>query len=223
MLFVAPNGYQQAVLIHNKREHTTMRQVDISHYNSKWGICGFTSALTHLYESDVRLKNRIELGNEKAIRLALLIEVVTFLKYLKAFRSDLIPGLEKLNKDLLNESMTAGVDAFITQWQTELRAGVKISEDSKFHCALTPEALVLFLHEMCGLKGAALTSGTDRPNEKGILGLYNDTGLRHWVYRAANRNVYNWGKIYTPSEWETSTSGMRHPNFKYVGCHISCP
>ena len=32
-----------------------MAKADISRFNETWGICGFTSALTHLYDSDARL------------------------------------------------------------------------------------------------------------------------------------------------------------------------
>ena len=91
---------------------TTMSKKDISEFNATWGICGFTSALTHLYDSDIRLKGKIDgidKKNKDAIRLSLLVEVVTFLKYVTAFRGDLIPDLNALNTALKSPSMKSGV------------------------------------------------------------------------------------------------------------------
>jgi len=196
---------------------------DISEYNQSWGICGFTSALTHLYDSDSRLKSKIDkYGKDNdGIRLGLLVEVVTFLKYVKEFRKDLIDDLDKLNIALKSPSMTKGVLNFITVAEEAVRNQVKIGDSNDFQCALTPEALAIYLQEICAYKDAKLTMGSD-PGGRGILGLYNASGeLKHWVYRAANGTVYNWGKEISPEDWPTSPAGLGHPQLTRVGCHVS--
>lgn len=55
-------------------------------FNAAWGICGFTSAPTHLYDPDARVRDKIETSTRNTARLGLLIEVVTFLKYVRTFR-----------------------------------------------------------------------------------------------------------------------------------------
>lgn len=197
---------------------------DISAYNATWGICGFTSALTHLYDSDSRLKAKIDKNgkNSDAIRLGLLTEVVTFLKYVTAFRSDLIEGLNKLNKDLNSPSMDAGVAGFIPLAEQAVRDQESIGGSNKYQCALTPEAFTLYLQEICVYKKAKLTTGSD-PGGLGLLGLNKGKeGLKHWVYRDADGNVYNWGKKMSPEEWvEDKHYGLKCGGFDHVGCHIS--
>lgn len=198
-----------------------MPKVDISEFNRTWGICGFTSALTHLYDSDSRLKGKIDSSSQNAIRLGLLTEVVTFLKYVKTFRGDLIKDLDALNKALNSPSMNNGVAGFIPLAEQAVRSQLPIGTSNTYQCALTPEALTLYLQQMCGFMGARLTKGSD-PGGQGILGLMSATGeLLHWVYRDANRNVYNWGVVIPSSQWDSHAYGLGYHAFSYVGCHIS--
>lgn len=194
---------------------------DISAFNSTWGICGFTSALTHLYDLDTRLKGKIDSQSKDAIRLGLLIEVVTFLKYVKAFRGDLIKDLNALNIELKSPSMKYGIAGFIPVAEQAVRQQLSIGDSNLYQCALTPEALALYLQKMCGFTGSRLSKGDD-PGGQGILGLLNAKGdLVHWVYRDANDYVYNWGKIIPPSEWNHHPSGLGHSALKSVGYHVS--
>ncbi|MGH9753466.1 MAG: hypothetical protein ACREA2_11840 [Blastocatellia bacterium] len=194
---------------------------EISEYNSHWGICGFTSAMTHFYDSDERLKSKIDSRNAHTIRLGLLTEVVTFLKYVTASRSDLIDDLNKLNTDLKSPSMKGGVAGFIPLAEKAVREQKEIGESNEYQCALTPEAMTLYLQEICSYKNAKLTRGAD-PGGRGILGLMNAKGaLVHWVYRAADGNVYNWGAVITPEKWATDPKGLGHRELKSVGYHIS--
>ncbi len=198
-----------------------MAKADISRYNETWGICGFTSALTHLYDSDARLKSKIDMSTPNTIRLGLLTEVVTFLKYVTVFRDDLIGDLNALNTALASPSMDAGVAGFIPLAEAAVRAGLQIGNSNNYQCALTPEALTLYLQEMCGYTGATLTRGVD-PGGQGMLGLMNAAGeLVHWVYRDASGNVYNWGIVIPPNEWNTHPDGRGYAGFHHVGCHIS--
>lgn len=198
-----------------------MPSPDISEFNGTWGICGFTSALTHLYDSDVRLKGKIDSQDQHVIRLGLLTEVVTFLKYIKAFRGDLIEDLNALNVELNSPSMANGVAAFIPIAEQAVRSQVRIGTANTFQCALTPPALTLYLQKMCGLLGAKLTKGAD-PGGAGILGLMSSAGkLVHWVYRDANRHVYNWGEVISPDDWPTHRYGLGHSALHHVGYHIS--
>lgn len=198
-----------------------MPKVDISGFNATWGICGFTSALTHLYDSDTRLRGKINMSTADTIRLGLLTEVVTFLKYVTAFRNDLIAGLNALNTALNSPSMTHGVAGFIPLAENAVRHQEVIGNANTYQCALTPEALTLYLQEMCGFRGALLTNGAD-PGGRGILGLMNAAGeLVHWVYRDAAGNIYNWGAIILPHQWATHPSGLGHAALDHVGCHVS--
>ena len=199
-----------------------MPTAEVSRYNAAWGICGFTSALTHLYDSDERLKAKIDAGDEDKIKLGLLTEVVTFLKYVTAAREDLIEDLEKLNQALDSKAFNGGVAGFIKLAEKAVRLEVPIKDGIKnlFQCALTPEALTLYLQEMCVYKNATLTMGAD-PGGCGILGLYLGKELKHWVYRDAKGNVYNWGSIIKPGEWKTHAAGLGNKQFDHVGCHIS--
>jgi len=194
-----------------------MPKKDVSRYNEAWGICGFTSALTHLYESDERLKDKIDRSDEYTIRRGLLTEVVTFLKYVTAFNSDLIEVLDELNKALGSKLMGDGVAKFIPLAEKAVRDQVEIEQDNNdYQCALTPEALTLYLQQMCGYTKATLTKGD--PGGRCILGLYKDGDLKHWVYRDADGTIYNWGSVIKPEEWETHEDGLRG---RRVGCYIS--
>jgi hypothetical protein len=198
-----------------------MPKTDISGYNATWGICGFTSALTHLYDSDTRLSGKIETSTGNTIRLGLLTEVVTFLKYVTAFRVDLIAGLDALNTALNSPSMAHGVAGFIPLAENAVRHQVAIGGSNAYQCALTPEALTLYLQEICAFRGAILTNGAD-PGGRGILGLMSAAGaLVHWVYRDAAGNIYNWGVIIPPAQWAAHPSGLGHAALHHVGCHVS--
>jgi hypothetical protein len=198
-----------------------MPKLDISRYNATWGICGFTSALTHLYSSDTRLRNKIDTSTKNTIRLGLLIEVLTFLKYVVALRGDLIDGLNTLNTELNSESMNDGVAGFIPIADLAIRNQVPIGGSNRYQCALTPEALELYLQVICGFRGATLTSGGD-PGGPGILGLMSPAGkLVHWVYRDPDGSIYNWGTRILPQEWLTHELGLGHDQLHHVGCHVS--
>jgi hypothetical protein len=204
----------------------------ISEYNAAWGICGFTSALTKLYETDTRLQGKIDTTNEATVKFGLLIEVLTFLRYVKAFRADLIGELQDLNKKLRPVSVDAreyamdnGVAAFIVLAEAFVRAQIPLGTDdkvkNKFQCALTPVALHLYVQKICGFPAARLTQGAD-PGGQGILGLLNDKGeLVHWVFRDAANTVYNWGAVIAPDKWKTSPYGLGHSALKSVGYHVS--
>lgn len=171
-----------------------MPRESISHYNRTWGICGFTSALTHLYTSDVRLQSRIDTKTPQSIQLGMLVEVLTFLKYVRAFRADLIPGLEALNKELKSPLMRHGIVGYVNMADRAVRKQVLIGSSNDFQCAMTPEALTLYVQVICGIPTATLTSDAD-PGGQGILGIMNSKNeLVHWVYRDGGGNVYNWGR-----------------------------
>jgi hypothetical protein len=204
---------------------------EISEYNKTWGICGFTSALTHVYERDERLQEKIgskDKDKENMIKVGLLTEVVTFLKLVTADHKDLIKDLEALNLALGSSAFGAGVAGFIKAAEAAIRQqkeeyqekDIKDITVNLYQCALTPEALTLYLQEMCVYKNAKLTMGKD-PGTCGILGLYKGKDLKHWVYRAADGNVYNWGVVIAPDKWATHPKGLGHSAFDHVGCHIS--
>ena len=198
-----------------------MPKEDISGYNATWGICGFTSALTHLYDSDLRLRGKIDNSTAQTVRMGLLVEVVTFLKYVRAFRGDLIGGLNALNLRLQSPSMNNGVAGFIPLAEAAVRNQVVIGISNAYQCALTPEALLLYVKKICGLEGATLTQGHD-PGGRGILSIMNaNDELVHWVFRDANGTVYNWGSVISPTQWNTHAHGLGHPALDHVGCHVS--
>jgi len=199
-----------------------MPRESISRYNGTWGICGFTSALSHLYTTDVRLQNKIDTKTARTIQLGLLIEVLTFLKYVRAFRADLIPGLEALNKQLQSPLMHLGIEGYIQMADLAVRSKRFIGESNDFQCAMTPEALTLYVQEICGIPTATLTSDGD-PGGQGILGIMNSKNeLVHWVYRDGGKNVYNWGKVMSSAEWPLDGQyGLKVDGLHHVGCHVS--
>ncbi|KQV46622.1 hypothetical protein ASD07_14250 [Duganella sp. Root336D2] len=194
----------------------------ISYYNRTWGICGFTSALSHLYSSDVRLRSRVHSKTSQEIQLALLVEVMTFLKYVRAFRTELIPGLVALNKELNSDLMKLGVEGFLSAADRAVRAQIFIDRSNEFQCAMTPEALTLYVQVICGIPTATLTSNAD-PGGQGILGIMNSKNeLVHWVYRDGGGNVYNWGMVMSPLTWPTDKAcGLGNKALDQVGCHVS--
>jgi len=196
----------------------------ISEYNRTWGICGFTSALTHLYESDIRLKGKIDNGRSNEIRLGLLIEVVTFLKYVTAFHNELIADLNKLNIDLKSPSMAGGVGAFIILAENAVRNQQYIGVSNDYQCAMTPKALELYVQKICGIPAAKLTEWPETADGEGILGLMDEHNeLKHWVFRDSKGYIYNWGHVIAPGRWEDHPMGMGHAALAkvHVGCHVS--
>ena len=199
-----------------------MPRESISKYNETWGICGFTSAFTHLYTSDVRLQNQIDTKTPQTIRMGMLVEVLTFLKYVRAFRRELIPGLTALNKKLASPLMQLGIEQFIREASLAVRRQNLIGASNYFQCAMTAEALTLYVQVICGIPTATLTNDAD-PGGQGILGIMNKQDeLVHWVYRDVGGRVYNWGAMMTPQEWETdAVNGLKADGLHHVGCHVS--
>jgi hypothetical protein len=54
--------------------------------------------------------------------LEVLVEVLTFLRYARAFRADLIPGLEALNRELESPLMHLGVEGYIQMADLAVRS-----------------------------------------------------------------------------------------------------
>jgi hypothetical protein len=182
---------------------------EVSNPNNEWGICGFCSSLGAMYTRDPRMAARIDRAiSLNQYRTRLLAEVKTFLVMLRAAgKVDLMDQIIRFN----GRWYPSGFDylAYIARVNSIARG--TFSPDAQYTLALTPDALVYYLREVCEFAGARWVPGDTGAD--GILGLCQGgrrpllERLDHWVYRH-NGIVYNWGaadpdlsKLLTARSW----------------------
>lgn len=166
----------------------------ISDPNRQWGICGFCSALAAMYSTNPAMRGRIQGAiDSNQFRTRLLAEVKTFLVLLRATgKGRLIDEITTFNRRWYPD----GFDYLAYISRVDAVVGGAFSANPQYTLALTPDALVYYLKEICGFRRVRWLPSD--MGEDGILGLCTPGStpllerLAHWVYRE-NGIVYNWG------------------------------
>ena len=164
----------------------------MSTLNEEWGICGFASSLSALYEHSPRQQAQLAQAAETKTRM--LAEIKSYLVMLKADgRVDLLSAIQTFTRSFGSTWAAFDIDQYIGRINATVTAGT----GDDFSIAMPPEAVVDYLRRMCDFKSArALASNLPDPPEL-ILGLCSTTmrmhnGLAHWVYQL-NGKIYSWG------------------------------
>lgn len=163
--------------------------------NRAWGICGFTSALAGLYETDKTLKSRFDKAlHGSDFRLRLLAEMKTYLNFLRADESPLL-------KKIVDYTRTFdGYDKFtIEAFIEEINQAVTGKMPKDYGIALPPEVVVDYLKRMWERKTPKVEDGDGASAKNVMLGMFDKAKakggtLQHWVFKVDDANTYNWGK-----------------------------
>jgi hypothetical protein len=192
-----------------------MSVLKISDLNRGWGICGFASALGALYQNNVITGTIDRAVARDELNTRLLAEIKSYLVILQSENHTLL--LDEIRR--FTRSFGGVYSNFDIQTYIERVNGIgknlaNVSRD--FSIAMPPNAVADYLRRIGGLK-AVLVGGPKPELNNVILGLGDKTksdewkGLRHWVYKKNDSEIYNWGAKETLSEL------MAHdPNWRIV-------
>ena len=172
----------------------------MSELNTRWGICGFVSALSALFQHSPQ-KRQLELSSAAKIETRILAEIKVYLVTLQADnRVDLLSMITTFTRSFGGQWATFDIKDYIAR----INASPNVSPANlgDFSIAMPPDALVDYLRRMCEFKSARILNRTWSlfdPTEL-ILGLSSDdmnmklhNHLAHWVYHL-NGKVYSWGQ-----------------------------
>lgn len=180
--------------------------------NAGWGICGFTSAIYAMYDTNPGLRGRL-INAPKPFTI--LAEMKTYLEMLYgAQQTDLLDEIERFTRafGVVNgfdfstftpRSYILYINSSLTKYiNQDNGATVKaIVDDPKFSIGLHPEAVADYLQRIWG-RGA--TVHAIDPGGDALIGVKDVAvdngpklhgGLCHWVYRRNNK-IYSWGNEY---------------------------
>lgn len=183
---------------HNTREEA-VTNTSISYLNKQWGICGFASALGALYQNNKSMAGMIDQAEAKGqLDTRLLAEIKSYLVILQSENNSLL--LNEITR--FTRTFGGAYSAFDIQKYIDMvnSIGKDIANVGKdFSIAMPPNAVADYLRRVCGVK-AVLVGGTGPNLNNVILGLGDKTksdewnGLNHWVYKANDSEVYNYGR-----------------------------
>jgi hypothetical protein len=163
--------------------------------NTKWGICGFASALYALYTHSPRQQK--DLSAAAGIETRMLAEIKSYLKMLQADeRKDLLDKIQIFTRSFGGQWAAFDIDKYIGQ----INASVNVANPANlgdFSIAMPPEAVADYLQRICDFKLAKIWTGSGTEPKELILGLSSQkmkmyNGLAHWVY-LSNGIIYSWG------------------------------
>jgi len=186
------------------KEGGRMALLGISKLNTGWGICGFASALGALHHNG-QFKETIDNIKAADLKYRLLAEIKTYLVILQSENEHtLLDEIVSFTCAFGGKFSTFTIEEYIEKVNSIASKEPDVT-DSKFGIAMPPNAVVDYLKRIGGLNSAKLfTANKDDggPNNI-ILGLSrtgNDklkrwNGLRHWVYKKSDTEIYNYGNI----------------------------
>lgn len=166
--------------------------VETSSEQWQWGVCGFVSVLSALQDQKV-----IDLGHYEANSTEhrdLVISLVKdFLRQLQQEKPCIAKDVEAFTQTFGGDFKKQTLQGFLQH-----EHGCAPASDAKIGIALTPDAVVEFLHYIKRAAGRldSPTGGTGGPCIIG-LGTQDNTrwkGLRHWVFYKSDAEVYTWGQ-----------------------------
>jgi len=161
---------------------------DITEPNNDWGMCGFMSVLTALYEQN-RLPGPVMKGHMKT---RLLAEVKSYLLELEDRNAALFKEIDRFQAKFGAVPLKTFIENVRSMGSQHLGDDPNSYVGKNATVAMTVEGLLDYLNSWCKVP-AKTTPKTD--HYPGIIGLTNDAGdLRHWVYRYDKDNIFNYGK-----------------------------
>jgi len=168
---------------------------DISFWNKGWGICGFASALGALYEAGI-VKGAIDATSKTDLGTRLLAEVKTYLVILQSKNENsLLKEITRFTK-LWNAAFT--IESYIAKINTIASTPPK-QYDKGLTLAMPPSAVLDYLKRIGDKKNARIEINSKVSFDNVVLGLCDPNlsnewnGLRHWVYKKSNSEIYNYG------------------------------
>ncbi len=184
-----------------------MSMLSIYELNRGWGICGFASALGVMYQRDGRLGGVIDAAATKnQLNTRLLAEIKSYLVMLQAEGNQLLLNeIVRFTQSFGGPYRNFSIDAYIAKVNSIGTSPVN-ERDSGFSIAMPPNGVADYLRRVGGMK-VVLVSGSSMSLNNVILGLGDKTkaggewkGLRHWVFKKNNSEIYNWGRKETHAQ-----------------------
>jgi hypothetical protein len=184
-----------------------MTILNISELNKGWGICGFASSLGALYQNGFFSKTIDRAVSQNQLNTRLLAEIKTYLVILQAENKILLLNeIESFTKSFGGNFSNFTIKKYIEKINS-IAASPPNLKDERFSIAMPPNGVVDYLIRICNMKNPLLKECRYSASDNVILGLADSTqtgggwkGLRHWVYKKNNSEIFNWGKKETLSE-----------------------
>lgn len=193
--------------------------------NKKWGICGFTSSLSAMYDLNQGVRGQVINGSNG---YRILAEIKTYLVMLKAAGSPLLADIRAFTRTFGPPYDTFEIDDYITRINNAAAANLtreQIFADPQFSIAMPPAAVADYIERQWGWKASVKDFASGEGTGDGVIGVTKGAtgtgglpkpyyGLCHYLYRS-NGSVYSWGyKFNTVAEAATSQ------NTTYRVCHV---
>lgn len=178
--------------------------LEISELNKGWGICGFASALGALYQNKAIGGAIDQAVSHNQLNTRLLAEIKSYLVMLQSENNNLLlDEIARFTRSFGGVYASFTIQAYINKISS---IGSNIANVGKdFSIAMPPNGVADFLRRIGGVK-AVLVGGSCPELNDAILGLGDKTvsdqwkGLRHWVYKKGDSEIYNWGKKETRAQ-----------------------
>lgn len=170
--------------------------------NSYWGVCGFTSAFTALYQLNSGRKSLLHGGG---VTTKVLAEIKTYLMTLKAEgKLGLLQEIQTFTRAFPPTEKGTKFDTFtIDNYIERINEAVgksdkELMREELHSIGMPPRAVVDYLARMWQTKASLSLFET---GANGIIGVKRDNrpmygGLCHYMYRYGNK-IYSWGKTYS--------------------------
>ena len=174
--------------------------------NSGWGICGFTSCLYAMYDTNPAARRCLAAAPQA---WSVLYEIEEYLETLKQQGGTQLIGQIEAFTRTFNGFSSFTVDNYIKyireNWNKyattnsgDMNAAIK--KDSKFSIGMPPDAVVDYLKRMWKVDATSQSTGSSSDGIVGVKDVSDKTmvlydGLRHYLYQK-NGKIYSWGKVF---------------------------
>lgn len=183
---------------------------DITVPNKDWGMCGFMSVLTALYEQR-RLPGPVLKGH---MRTRLLAEVKSYLVELEDRDPALFEEIDRFQTKFGASPLATFIANVRSMGAQDKGDDPSDYVGAKATVAMTVNGLLDYLNHWCNVK-AMLSPKTEY--FPAIVGLINDQKeLRHWVYRDGRDSIFNYGEQRTLRSVLDQTDPKRGRHIGYV-------
>jgi hypothetical protein len=171
--------------------------------NKTWGICGFASSLSAMYDLNQGVRGQVINGSSG---YRILAEIKTYLMMLKAAGSTLLADIRAFTRSFGPPYDTFEIDDYIARIDeaaAEDLSREQILSEPRFSIAMPPAAVADYVQRQWGWKGTVTEYATADGAGDGVIGVTSGPtgsdglpkpyhGLCHYLYRS-NGAVYSWG------------------------------
>jgi hypothetical protein len=197
----------------------------LGYTNKTWGICGFTSTLSAMYDLNQGVRGQVINGSSGYRMLA---EIKIYLEMLKAAGSPLLADIRSFTRSFGPPYDTFEVDEYIARIDNAAGEDLSRSQilaEPRFSIGMPPAAVADYIQRQWGWKATVTAYAIMDGAGDGIVGVTKGWfgsgdrksllplpyyGLCHYLYRS-NGAVYSWGIKF---------DSVREANAEYRVCYV---